>query len=275
MSEPTATAQPPAPTPATTALPPLELVKGRDLVAELPAVNEAAVAAISGAHVTGQAVTPPGPSRSDSLGRAFDAKIFRVNADGSPFLKRLADGREVFMPRGGRKPNAAPSSTGSAVPADLPGFGGPAAPAASPSPSPAIAPVAVSPSQHSANADAVLRGSYALGNLVSGSSEWKPDSDSEHEALRDSYVAWANTRPGAVLPPLVLFAMNVLVFVVNRLFRPKTAERLCRWFPKLRGILTDEPVSKSEPTKPAEPPVPKQPPAPFAPVHPPRPNFEL
>jgi len=256
-----ATVEPPSPPvagPATTgpALPPLELVKGADLLSTLPEVNEAAVAAISNtaAPVTSPASPQPGasqPAITDKGGRAFDAKIFRTKPDGSPFV----NGNGYFMPRGGRKPSAAttPTATGSSVPADLPGLGGPAVPTPAPAGTAAVAAKetapAVTPAQHATQADAVIRGACALGNLVSKSDEWKADPE-EHNALRDSYVAWAQTRPGSMLPPLALFLVNAFVFVLSRIFKPKTSDRLCRWFPKLRGVLTDEkPPAKTDPAK--------------------------
>lgn len=283
MSTETATAQPSGTGPAAVA----QTVTGDALIGALPPVNARAVAAETVSAVPAQGDAKPQPSQSANpsqpspvakSGRVFDPAVFRANPDGSPMVGR--HGR--WLPRGGRKagsgngaakPSPVTAETGSTVPAEI------LTPKASgvPSPSPTAetvtaaksAPVVtVSPEQHKNNAEAVLRGTYAVGNMLTRSKEWSPDETAEHDALRDSYVAWVQTRPGSTLPPLALFAINVVVFVVGRVFRPKTAAWLCRLFPPLRPYLTDEPATKSEPAKSSEPSKATEPAKPSGPILP-------
>ena len=242
------------------ALPVLETIRPGSLLGELPEVNENAVAAVSGAAAV--PVKPAAVPVTSKTGKVFDRLIFRTNADGSPFLG--PGGR--WMPRGGRKPGIPNRTAAAAAVPSRPNFGSvvpplpkpPTAPAseksgASPVPGAAAA-VAVAALE--AQAEGTLRTGYSLaGGLLGAREEWQPEEAAEHEGIKAAYVAVLRNSNGEPPSPWIVFIFACLAYILNRITKPKTSNRLFSWFPWLKSLLgmETEPAAEAEAPKPAEP----------------------
>lgn len=261
---PSGAAVPPAVTP----------ISAVELVSPLPEVNPQ-VARVEGAAAAPGAASPGTAAAPavDKAGRTFDAKTYRTNKDGTPFVSK----RGLFMPRGGRKPGlageqmkirevvrpvsvlpsdpaAAPGAMPGAVPAPAPG----AQPGAVPPP-PAAAPK-ITPEVAEQNAEALLRIAYSLGDSLvgaappppppgekAGGSEWSPDDDAEHAAMRATLAAYLQTRNSAPVSPGLALLIQGACYVWKRLARSKTAAWVAKWNARLFGRKTNAPAAGAAP----------------------------
>lgn len=159
--------------------------------------------------------TPPAPQtppaenpfagQKDSLGREFDAAVFRLK-NGQPQI----DTRGRFVPAGlGRKTGGALST----IPPDVP---------LAPPPPPLAAPPA--PDEYHLAAQAACRALYALGMLLGGD-EWMPEGD-EHTNLVNAAEAYFRAKQFKDVPPGLALTIAVAGYVAPRLSKPKTLSRL-------------------------------------------------
>jgi hypothetical protein len=187
------------------------------------------------------ATAPDGPR--DSLGRLFDPKRFRANADGTPFLNAL--GR--FMPRGGRKPRngaTAPETAPAQPPAAAAWTAEERAEAKTAQPPPGAEsgngatapetaqppPEVVTPSgTRRAAARAGTRLLYTGTGILTGNPEEAVPPEREDKELQDT-AAYVLEAGGWNPSPLVAVGVLLLTYGVFVASRPKNQEALsARW----------------------------------------------
>jgi hypothetical protein len=203
----------------------------------------------------------------DRLGRAFDAKRFRTNPDGSPFLNAKGD----FMPRGGRKGGStAPNAETTAKEPPPISAANPTGPAWSEADRAAAA-KSVAPETDAEgkaktveteivgsaddSAEVACRAVYTtLGYLTDAPEEATP-TPAEHKNMQAMVAAYFRSR-GWLFAGGVAVCIALLAYLLRTANKPKTRETVRGWFRRMK------PAPAPEKTAPA----PVVPPAPNAPV---------
>jgi hypothetical protein len=187
---------------------------------------------------------------TDRNGNPFRRGFHRENADGTPFRNKHG----FFMPRGGRKPAAAPVSlpaTASEPPAPTPTPSAPESAAESPwtaaerasAAAPASDPTAPAADQpkpatdaadHCADAaEAVTHALYLVVGAVTGAPDEANPAASEHANLCRSVAAYVRST-GWRGGPLAGAVLAVSAYLLRTLRKPKSAEQVEAWMRSLR-----------------------------------------
>jgi hypothetical protein len=207
----------------------------------------------------------------DSLGRVFDAKRFRTNPDGSPFLDK--NGR--YMPRGGRKPKDASGAVGVAenrettAPQPLP------APPSGPAWTAEERATAEKPLQPVGDAAAKLvepevvgsaddtaevacQALYTVLGLATDAPEEAEPSGPQHKRMLAVTAAYLRAR-GWVFVGGFAVCVALLAFLLTVARKPKTREAVRRWLGKAKPPAAPKPPE--QPPAPAPEPAQAKPPA--------------
>lgn len=208
---------------------------------------------------TTQAETTAKEPLKDRAGREFDAKRFRTNPDGSPYL----NGKRLFMPRGGRKPKsmAAPGFAPVAPPV-IPAAADPwsaadRAAAATPPPvaqtgepeasaQPQGAPPPVGSSSDAAEIGCKV--AYTLAGLAVGAPKQAFPPSAEHKNYVDTAAKYIDYRGWRFVGGLALALMG-LAYVLRLISLPEVKESLRKkygWGDSEPKNVTPEPDVESE-----------------------------
>lgn len=238
-----------------------------ELVAVAPKTTAAPVAEITAQPETPAETAPAADVPRDSLGRPFDAKRFRVNPDGTPFLDK--NGR--FMPRGGRKPKSQENRQTTANEPRAAAPSGPAwsdaerAEAAQPVPPPAgdadtaaktVEPEIVSSAEDSA--EVACRAVYTVLGLATGAPEEALPTPAEHKNMQAMAAAYFRSR-GWVFAGGVAVCIALLAYLLRTVNKPKTSQQVKRWFGRENSVAArdSKPPAASPHNEPEPPPPPR------------------
>ncbi|MFT3870465.1 MAG: hypothetical protein QM715_18605 [Nibricoccus sp.] len=217
---------------------------------------------------TAQAETTAKEPLKDRAGREFDAKRFRTNPDGSPYL----NGKGLFMPRGGRKPKgatlpgSAPIASPAVSPAADPWSASDRAAAATPPPvaqpgepeasaQPQGAPPPVGSSTDAAEVG--CRVAYTLTGLALGVPEESTPPAAEHKNYVETVAKYFDYRGWRFVGGVALCFLAA-AYVLRLISKPKVEKRLRDLFggssePELKNV-TPAPEISAEPEKSKVPP---------------------
>jgi hypothetical protein len=211
---------------------------------------------------------PPAETASDSeplrdaLGRAFDAKRFRMKPDGSPFL----DAKGRYMPRGGRKPKSAgaavatPENRETTAPQPLP------APPSGPAWSAEERAAAEKPLQPVGDAAAKIvepevvgsaddtaevacQALYTVLGLATDAPEEAEPSGPQHKRMLAVTAAYLRAR-GWVFVGGFAVCVALLAFLLTVARKPKTRETVRRWLGKSKPPVAPKPPEQPTATAP-------------------------
>lgn len=205
----------------------------------------------------------------DSLGRVFDAKRFRTNPDGSPFL----DKNRRFMPRGGRKPKDASTAPIVAENRETTAQQPLPAPPSGPAWSAEERAAAEKPLQPAGDAavktiepevvgsaddtaEVACQALYTILGLATDAPEEAEPSGPQHKRILAVTTAYLRAR-GWVFVGGFAVCVALLAFLLSVARKPKTREAVRRWLGKAKPPAAPKPPEQPPATaavsKPAQP----------------------
>lgn len=193
-----------------------ETVNAAELVAEtLRGAPAATITQPAPAMPNGPLGELTAPPNRDSLERQFDPLKFKPEKDSLGRWKNLKGGRPPKNKAAPADPQREvnPQTTSQTAAS----FVAPDAPAA---------PIPPGPDKFDLAADMYCRAFYATADSIfSGRGEWAPDSDAEHEQLRDAAAAYMRAKGIDDLPPGPALLLAVGTYAAKRIQRPNTNTR--------------------------------------------------